>query len=105
MLKIVSIALCLSLIGCISQRKMMDSWIGSTKQDLILKWGPPERTASDGGTGEILVYSSRFYNATLNMTTYQYRLMYADNDGKIYHWLLQSGTVPPQQMNMNVYFH
>jgi hypothetical protein len=84
---------------------MMDSWVGSTKQDLILKWGPPERTASDGGTGEILVYSSRFYNAALNMTTYQYRMMYADNDGKIYHWLLQSGTVPPQQMNMNVYFH
>ena len=39
----------------------MNSWIGETKQSLIMNWGPPEKTATDGGNGEILVYSSKVY--------------------------------------------
>jgi hypothetical protein len=88
--------LALLLGGCVSQQKLMDSWIGSTKQDLILKWGPPEREVSDGGSGEILVYSRSFFNPNANLTQYVYRMMYVDREGKIYHWLTQTGLVPPE---------
>jgi hypothetical protein len=54
------------LVSCIGERKRMDSWIGSSKQDVIMKFGPPERSASDGGSGEVLVYSNQFYNSYLH---------------------------------------
>lgn len=94
--------LALLLVACVSQQKIMDSWIGSTKQQLIGAWGPPERTASDGGTGEILIYSSSFFQPNINATEYVYRMMYVDRDGKIYHWLTRNGIVPPEQINLTV---
>lgn len=54
-----SILLAVALLSaCLSQQKIMNSWLGSTKQNLIMSWGPPDRIASDGGTGEILVYAT-----------------------------------------------
>jgi hypothetical protein len=99
------ILLALILASCSSEKKMMDSWLGDTKQDLILKWGPPERTASDGGGGEVLVYSNQVYNPYTRNTIYQCRMFYVDSDGKIYHWLKQGSLVPPQEMNVNLYVH
>lgn len=68
-----------------------------------MSWGPPARRVDDGASGEILIYSFPFYYN--GVTTYNYRMFYADQDGKIYHWLMQSGTVPPQQMDVNLYVH
>jgi hypothetical protein len=89
-------------MGCVSQQKLMDSWIGSSKQDLVMAWGPPERVASDGGSGEILIYSRSFYQPNLNATEYVYRMMYVDNSGKIYHWLTRNGFVPPEQIQVSI---
>jgi hypothetical protein len=36
----------------------MESWMGSHQSELILKWGPPTRTAEDGAGGTILIYES-----------------------------------------------
>ena len=83
----------------------MDSWMGSTKQQLILQKGPPERTASDGSDGEVLIYSTQTYNAYYNITQYAYAFFYANKDGVLYHWLVKRGTVPPQQMNVDLYIH
>ena len=77
--------------------------MGDTKQDLILKWGPPERTASDGGTGEILVYSKQKYNPYASSTMYYIYMFHTDVAGKIYYWRTESGAVPPQNINMNLY--
>lgn len=87
--------------SCTIEKKTMDSWIGSTKQNLILKWGPPARIASDGGNGEILIYSTQSY--LYGSVYYRYRMFYADSNGNIYHWLIQGGQVPPQQMDVNLY--
>ena len=81
----------------------MDSWVGDSKQNLILKWGPPVRLASDGGTGEILVYSKQRYNSIAQVTMYYIYMFYVNDSDKIYYWRTESGTVPPQQINMNLY--
>jgi hypothetical protein len=91
------------LSSCMSTRKLMDSWVGDSKQNLILKWGPPERLASDGGSGEIMIYSRQVYNSYTRQTIYQCKMFYVDLDGEIYHWLAQSSLVPPQQMDVNLY--
>lgn len=38
--------------------KIMDSWMGANVNDLIVSWGPPQQTISDGKGGQILIYSS-----------------------------------------------
>lgn len=81
----------------------MDSWLGSHKQDLIFKNGPPARIASDGGTGEILIYSYPAYNPFTHTSFYKYTMYYADNTGIIYRWMIQQGMIPPEQMDVNLY--
>jgi hypothetical protein len=94
---------CLFFTSCVSQRKMMDSWVNHPKTELIEKWGPPARTASNGSNGEILIYSHTYY--IYGTATYRYNMFYTTADGNIYHWLVQSGQVPPQQMDVNLYVH
>ena len=36
--------------------KAKDHWIGGSKQELILSWGPPDSISNDEYTGEILTY-------------------------------------------------
>jgi hypothetical protein len=42
--------------ACASPQAQMDSWIGKSKHDLIMSWGPPGRVDSDGAGGEVLTY-------------------------------------------------
>lgn len=104
------------LTACASQKTIMDSWLGKTKQQLIMGWGPPERTASDGGAGEILVYSSQIYippstfyggngssTTTRSVTFWDYKFFYVDGNNKIYYWMTQRQQVPPIQIDLNVY--
>ena len=35
---------------------MLNSWLGKTEHELLLSWGPPSRTDSDGAGGRILSY-------------------------------------------------
>jgi hypothetical protein len=108
MKKSILILLIVGLISaCTSQKEIMNSWLGSTKQQLIMSWGPPARTASDGGTGEILVYANQGYWPGVNgqgaYTYWNYKYMYADSNGKIYYWMTRVERVPPTQIDLNVY--
>lgn len=73
-------------------RKIMDSWMGHHKSELIRQWGPPDRYESDGKGGEILIYESKqtrgavMYGTYIEKTTYPYKMFYADPNGKLYHW-------------------
>ena len=95
------------LMSCVSTKKVMDSWLGSTKQQIIMSWGPPARTASDGGTGEILVYANQGYwpgyNGQGAFTYWDYKYMYVDSNGKIYYWMTKRENVPPTQIDLNIY--
>ncbi len=44
------------LAGCASVNNQMAAWQGRPQADVIQKWGPPTRTASDGADGTILIY-------------------------------------------------
>jgi hypothetical protein len=104
MKKIILIFLIVGLLtACVSQKEKMNSWLGSTKQQIIMSWGPPARTASDGGTGEILIYVRQIYIPQSNMNFYDYKMIYVNSGGKIYHWLTQTQQVPPSQIDLNVY--
>jgi hypothetical protein len=99
------------LTSCVSQKEILNSWIGSTKQNLIMSWGPPAKTASDGGTGEILIYAKQVYIApiyysggsTQAQIYWDYKMFYVNSDGKVYHWITQRQSVPPTQIDLNVY--
>lgn len=108
MKKIFLILMVVGLVSaCVSERKVMDSWLGSTKQQLIMSWGPPARTASDGGTGEILVYATQGYwqgySGQPSFVYWNYRYMYVNNQGKIYHWMTKMERVPPTQIDLSIY--
>jgi len=96
------------LFSCSSQKKLtenvLNSWIGDSKQNLILKWGPPVQTTSDGNNGEILVYANRIYYvlATGPVDYWEYRMMYVNAAGKIYHWLFKRNPNPPNRIDMRV---
>lgn len=91
------------LTACTSQREIMDSWLGHSRQEVIMKWGPPARTASDGGTGEILVYANQVYIPQYNLNYYDYKMFYVNSDGKIYHWMTKREQIPPTQIDLNIY--
>ena len=53
------IALVLALVAaCVSPDEVMGSWQGRHQSELIMSWGPPMRTASDGNGGTVLIYES-----------------------------------------------
>lgn len=104
------------LISCGSQKKIMNSWIGLTKHDLVMNWGPPAKISDDGNGGEILVYakqiylpSSTFYDGVGGSSTSQslnmwsYRMFYVDSNQKIYYWRSQNVRIPPTEINLNIY--
>jgi len=100
---LIIIAVIVSFSSCTSTKKTMDGWIGSTKQNLVLTWGPPTRIASDANDGEIYIYESTFM--MYNVVRYNHRMFYINSDSKIYSWRTASGPVPAQQMNINLYIH
>jgi len=90
------------------EKEVMDSWMGSTKAELILEWGTPTQTTSDGQGGEILIYDRTvafpqtpgqvytqpydpniyYSNPQSNVVT-RSKMFYVDKNGIIYHWLCQ----------------
>ena len=60
-------------------KRVMDSWYGRHKSELILAWGPYSDLKSDGKGGEILIY----------VFGYGRRMFYSDDRGIIYHWVAE----------------
>ena len=46
----------LGLTSCTSIDSVMKSYLGANKQDLLVNWGAPQNTMSDGNGGEIWIY-------------------------------------------------
>jgi len=70
-------------------KEMMNSWMGSTKHELLLQWGVPYRTSTDGNRGEILTFATQkgAYHPNFGYTTVTHNyLFYVDSKGIIYHW-------------------
>lgn len=81
-----------------NSRTAMESWIGSSKQKLLLQWGPLTYIYSDGAGGEILSYEQTTASRGSSMymgygiTSYQppqqqswYRQFYVNPSGNIYY--------------------
>jgi hypothetical protein len=93
-------------------KKVMDSWLGDTKQALYLSWGPPAVVTSDGSKGEILIYSQRVYNdntynfggnpVRFKQDYYINRMMYVNAEGIVYSWRYDTTPNPPQQVDINL---
>lgn len=92
-MRLITALLVVVLTACGTEKANLSSWMGSTKHDIILKWGTPESTESDGGNGEVLIYRSR--NGLNGPYVYRYRMMYADSAGILYHWKWQDSNEPP----------
>ncbi|MCX6146611.1 MAG: hypothetical protein NTW25_05080 [Candidatus Kapabacteria bacterium] len=103
--RFITIFLIFLLISCntVDIKKIMNSWKGSHKKDLVLSWGPPARIASDGNGGEILIYSNHVYMPSFGLNYYENKMMYADANGIIYYWMIKNEEVPPTQIDLNIY--
>jgi hypothetical protein len=93
-------------VGCMfrSPSKTMQSWIGSHQSQLILSWGPPTRSTSDGADGTILIYeydrnlgqrpgrAVRNYDGSISYTApvangyVATRMFWVNSKGFIYNW-------------------
>ena len=102
-MRVLFILLCVGCVACTTTKQTMDSWLGADKSDLILKWGPPDRVASDGQRGEILIYGKPQYNPYNGQQFYRTTMFYVNPNQLIYHYLWNTQYVPPQQLDMNVY--
>lgn len=70
--------------------KMMSSWIGSTKNALLLSWGSPSSVASDGKGGEILTFEEvkrAYFEGRGYITVIHKYMFYVNKDNIVYHWL------------------
>lgn len=105
---LISVVLMLAAAGCASSiNDQMASWIGHHQQELILDWGPPTRSASDGADGWILIYEydrnfgqipghayvgpdgSTWYTAPERSGYTARRMFWVHSDGTIYSWRWQ----------------
>jgi hypothetical protein len=89
-----------------TEKTVMASWMGSTKADLIQKWGPPTKIFSDGSGGEIYSYEvtinlgqtagsvygsgrSLYYTSPQSRVVTRSRMFYINTSGVLYSWLCQ----------------
>ncbi|HEY4788201.1 MAG TPA: hypothetical protein VIH57_19235 [Bacteroidales bacterium] len=96
----------LFLFSCISQKKILDSWIGATKQNLVISWGPPSRTYDNSPNGEILIYAQQGYwpgyGNSPGFAYWDYTYIYINTTGRIYAWKTERQRVPPQQIDLYI---
>jgi hypothetical protein len=93
----------LYISSCASQQKVMTSYMGASKQTIVMNFGPPARIASDANNGEIYIYERAYM--MYNVVRYEHKMIYINSDNKAYYWRIESGPVPAQQMNVNMYLH
>lgn len=89
--------------GCKSQRKALNSWVGHTKQSLIMQWGPPDRVDSDRGNGEVVIYAKEGYLPSDTTLYYDYVIFYLNSESRVYNWLTRREQIPPAQIDADAY--
>lgn len=86
----------------------MDSWLGVTEHEVIMRFGSPTTTSSDGSEGKIVKYTSSQTNTVFTpntvygrtATTYDnsvYIEFYINKEGKVYHW--RTNHAPGKQLD------
>ena len=63
--------------GCTGPGKIMNGWVGKTKEQLYKTWGQPETVTTNGTQGVILIYS-------VNEDLYEAPSVYLSNEGDGY---------------------
>ncbi|MBC8551243.1 MAG: discoidin domain-containing protein [Candidatus Marinimicrobia bacterium] len=110
------------IISCTNTADILNTWLGLSKHDLIVGWGPPLRTEPDGKGGEIAVYAKQLYEdgttgyswTDKKGTTYttapeagyhywRWYYFYINAQDKIYHWRYEDNQAAPKQVD--VYHH
>jgi hypothetical protein len=98
----------INLLGCVSQSKLMNSWVGKTKAELYKNLGKPNTITDDGQGGEILIYSStenmgqntgtmysnggngvNYYTTPQKRQYSRIKMFYVNKSGIIYRWKLE----------------
>ena len=86
----------------------MDSWKGSTEHQVIMQFGAPTQTTSDGAGGKVLNYTDHQSTSVLNpynpyrtsVNTYDnswYKEFYINSEGKVYSW--RTNYPNPRELN------
>jgi hypothetical protein len=120
--KLVFIFSLLILGSCSGSNKLMNAWIGSSKENLILDWGIPSKTVEIEPGGEILVFAEevKFHHFSSNVgpasggyigetitnneevKKWQYTIFLVDPEGTIYHLTQQFYSISPDKLNFEV---
>jgi len=69
--------------------KTMNSWLNSSKHDLLLTWGSPTSVSSDGNNGQILTFEQLKRASLPNfgyITVVNRYMFYINNQNIVYHW-------------------
>lgn len=109
MRRVLGVVVLVMLSACASfnPSKVMQSWVGSHYSDLMLQWGPPTRSTTDGRGGQILIYEydrntgqipgtartnpdgSVSYTAPRSTGYVATRMFWVTAEGRIYNWRWQ----------------
>lgn len=126
MKRLIPIFAILLLASCAGQKKLMNKWVGSSKENLILDWGMPSKIVEIEPGGEILVFAEEVefhhggmasgpglpgqpgttggssFQSTDEVKKWQYTIFMVDPDGTIYHLTQQFYSVSPDKINFQV---
>jgi hypothetical protein len=100
---LILLAIVCTLFSCATEKNALDSWIGKTKHDLIMEAGYPTRIDPDGDGGEVLLWSQDLYNPFTGNKFYKYTMYFVNKNDIVYHWLVQQGAIPPQQLDISLF--
>jgi len=126
MKRLIPIFAILLLASCTGQKKLMNKWVGSSKEKLISDWGIPSKIVEVEPGGEILVFAEEVkfhhggmasgpglpgqpgttggssFQPTGEVKKWQYTIFLVDPEGKIYHLTQQFYTTSPDKINFQV---
>lgn len=93
------------LFSCVSTRKQMDACLGMTGDELMVRFGIPQRKEPTDN-GEVWVFS-KYQQAMLTtgqvVAANEYKLFFLDSRKIVYAWRVSKEPVPIQQLNVNMY--
>jgi hypothetical protein len=122
MKKLIPIIAIIFLVSCSGQKKLMNVWIGSSKENLLLDWGMPSKTVEVEPGGEILVFAEevKFRHASgmapsssnslgdvnrlnnIEAKKWQYTIFLVDPEGTIYHLTQKFYSISPDKINFKL---
>jgi hypothetical protein len=89
------ILLGLSVTNCVNVGKQMDTWMGHTKQSLIMAQGAPDRTYEMDDGSEMLIWEVRQINyATSQSTKICDMEFHIGTNKKVIGWRNNCGVLP-----------